>query len=270
MCKLTIHRLRSPIVLNRGNLELSKKKVAELAAEVERVTAEWQGGKIVRGDDGVFRASFDPGNLYTDWLSKWCDPSHYSHAGRYPYPLPTMQHHHHHHQQQQLTERDDLAEVHETSCDDEDYGDEDGGDDGVCVNATYKTAYGGNCDGHTLTTAEENPAPAMQQAEHELSTADATDGNESMTGTDISSTGAGIGPDADTDSGTTEPKDNNSVGNHGEEEPSTQSSGLPASHSSPVSAVSSESIGSVDNNDRGTNAIAMGAGMLGDLAAAPA
>jgi hypothetical protein len=76
----------------RGNFELSKQKVVELAAEVERVTAEWRGGKIVRGDDGVFRACFDPGNLYADWLSKWCDPTHYSHAGRYPYPAkPTVQ-----------------------------------------------------------------------------------------------------------------------------------------------------------------------------------
>ena len=82
----------SPCVRYRGNFELSKQKVVELAAEVERVTAEWRGGKIVRGDDGVFRACFDPGNLYADWLSKWCDPTHYSHAGRYPYPAkPTVQ-----------------------------------------------------------------------------------------------------------------------------------------------------------------------------------
>ena len=105
--KLTIHRLSSPVALNRGNLELSKKKVAELAAEVERVTAEWQGGKIVRGDDGVFRASFDPGNLYSDWLSKWCDPSHYSHAGRYPYPTV---------QQQQQQQQQQHGRVRVSSC----------------------------------------------------------------------------------------------------------------------------------------------------------
>ena len=69
--------------LTWGNMVLSKAKVAELAAEVERLTLEWASGKIVRGDDGVFRASFDPGNDYADWLSKWLDPTHYSHGGRY-------------------------------------------------------------------------------------------------------------------------------------------------------------------------------------------
>ena len=32
---------------------------------------------------GVFRASFDPGNMYADWMRKWLDPTHYSHGGRY-------------------------------------------------------------------------------------------------------------------------------------------------------------------------------------------
>ena len=130
---------------HRGNLELSKKKVAELAAEVERVTAEWQGGKIVRGDDGVFRASFDPGNLYSDWLSKWCDPSHYSHAGRYPFPLPSIHHHQKPRQEQQQqhsgSRQDDTAGFYASASDDDDF--DSGSSCDGCVDDALKVDIAG-------------------------------------------------------------------------------------------------------------------------------
>ena len=69
---------------------------------MERIHEEWRA-VIVRGDDGVFYACFDPGSEYrgtrlmcnilseylcaltlfcADWLKKWLHPSHYSHGGR--------------------------------------------------------------------------------------------------------------------------------------------------------------------------------------------
>jgi hypothetical protein len=99
------------------------------------VTQEWQGGKIVRGDDGVFRASFDPGNLYSDWLSKWCDPSHYSHAGRYPYP-PSYARQAAEAEAEETVQEGNEEDEHEDGSDDSDDGataagseEDDGGDD---------------------------------------------------------------------------------------------------------------------------------------------
>ena len=80
--RLDLKSSTSSWTLKWGNLELSKSKVAELIAEIERINEEWKGGKILRGDDGVFRACFDPGSVYRDWLAKWLDPAHYSHGGR--------------------------------------------------------------------------------------------------------------------------------------------------------------------------------------------
>eukprot|EP01046_Picozoa_sp_COSAG06_P012719 COSAG06_NODE_756_length_12531_cov_76.395592_5_plen_330_part_00 len=100
------------------------------------MTQEWQGGKIVRGDDGVFRASFDPGNLYSDWLSKWCDPSHYSHAGRYPYPPSYAR---------QAAEAEAEETVQEANEDNEHSDDSDDSDDGATA-AGSEEADGGDDD----------------------------------------------------------------------------------------------------------------------------
>ena len=34
-----------------------------MIAEMELINEEWKGGKILRGDDGIFRACFDPGAI---------------------------------------------------------------------------------------------------------------------------------------------------------------------------------------------------------------
>lgn len=77
------HNNKSPKewTLKWGKLELSKKRVRELSLDMERVHREWLGGKIVRIHDGSFRAAFDPGDDFADWMKQWMDPQHYSHAG---------------------------------------------------------------------------------------------------------------------------------------------------------------------------------------------
>jgi hypothetical protein len=69
--------------LRWGKLELSKSRVAELTAEIERVRKEWLGGKIVRRNDGSFAASFSPGDPLENWFETWMHPNHFSHGGRF-------------------------------------------------------------------------------------------------------------------------------------------------------------------------------------------
>lgn len=207
---------------------LSKQKVAELAAEVERVTAEWRGGKIVRGDDGVFRACFDPGNLYADWLSKWCDPTHYSHAGRYPYPKPTVRQQHQQQWHLQHVDGDRNVGV--------------GKDDTTrrLSDDTLSTNQYGDCDNDE---AEAEPEPGMQQEQLGQPAHDAPDHE----------TAAFLIPTATVDDSTLPDDDDCDGDDHDWEQNASGSSLVPhlaVFHAAPASALLTEGVSAAEETDR--------------------